>query len=64
MARFFMAGGNFAGGTVLITGADADHAKVLRLKVGDHIVICDGDKTDHLLSFLIDLLRVPGSRIT
>jgi len=47
MARFFMAGGNFAGGTILITGADAEHAKVLRLKIGDRIVICDGDKTDH-----------------
>ena len=47
MPRFFMAGGNFAGGTVLMTGADAEHAKVLRLKIGDRIVICDGDKTDH-----------------
>ena len=47
MARFFMAGGNFAGGTVLITGADAEHAKVLRLKIGDRIIVCDGDKTDH-----------------
>ena len=47
MPRFFMAGGNFAGGTVLMTGADAEHAKVLRLKIGDRIIICDGDKTDH-----------------
>lgn len=47
MPRFFMAGGNFSGGTVLITGADAEHAKVLRLKIGDKIVVCDGDKTDH-----------------
>ena len=47
MPRFFMAGGNFAGGTVLITGADAEHAKVLRLKIGDSIVVCDGEKTDH-----------------
>lgn len=47
MPRFFMAGGNFSGGTVLITGADAEHAKVLRLKIGDKIVVCDGDKTDN-----------------
>ena len=47
MPRFFIAGGNFAGGTVLITGADAEHAKVLRLKIGDSIVVCDGEKTDH-----------------
>ena len=47
MARFFMAGSNIAGGTVLITGADAEHARVLRLKVGDRIVVCDGARTDH-----------------
>lgn len=47
MPRFFLAGTNIAGGTVFITGADAEHAKVLRLKIGDRIVICDGNKTDH-----------------
>jgi 16S rRNA (uracil1498-N3)-methyltransferase len=47
MARFFLAGSNIAGGTVLITGADAEHAKVLRLKIGDSIIVCDGEKTDH-----------------
>ncbi len=47
MARFFIAGSNIAGGTVLITGADAQHAKVLRLRVGDSIIVCDGEKTDH-----------------
>ena len=47
MPRFFMAGGNFAGGTILITGEDAAHAKVLRLRVGDRIVVCDGKQTDH-----------------
>lgn len=47
MPRFFMAGSNIAGGTVLISGEDATHVKVLRLRVGDRIVICDGNKTDH-----------------
>ena len=48
MPRFFMAGSTIAGGSsILITGADAEHAKVLRLRVGDRIVICDGEKTDH-----------------
>ena len=47
MPRFFMAGANFAGGTALITGADADHIRVLRLEVGDHIVISDGEGTDY-----------------
>lgn len=47
MPRFFLSGSTIAGGTVLITGADAEHAKVLRLRVGERIVICDGNKTDH-----------------
>lgn len=47
MPRFFMAGASFAGNSILMTGSDAEHAKVLRLKIGDRIIICDGDKTDH-----------------
>lgn len=47
MPRFFMAGSSIAGGTAFISGADADHIKVLRLKVGDRIILCDGDKNDH-----------------
>ncbi|MBR5489855.1 MAG: 16S rRNA (uracil(1498)-N(3))-methyltransferase [Oscillospiraceae bacterium] len=47
MPRFFMAGSNIAGGVAYISGADADHIKVLRLKIGDKIVICDGNKNDH-----------------
>ena len=47
MARFFMAGGSVAGNSVLITGADAEHARVLRLRVGDRIIVCDGNNTDH-----------------
>ena len=46
MPRFFMAGSTAAGGTVLLTGADADHIRVLRLRIGDRIVVCDGDGTD------------------
>jgi len=47
MPRFFMAGASISGNSVLITGSDAEHAKVLRLKIGDRIIICDGQKTDH-----------------
>lgn len=47
MPRFFMSGTNVANGVALITGSDADHIKVLRLKVGDKLIICDGDRTDH-----------------
>ncbi|MBR3860816.1 MAG: 16S rRNA (uracil(1498)-N(3))-methyltransferase [Oscillospiraceae bacterium] len=47
MPRFFMAGANAVGGTLILAGEDANHAKVLRLRVGDRIVICDGAQTDH-----------------
>ena len=47
MPRFFIAGSNVAGGTVLLGGEDANHAKVLRLRIGDRIIVCDGEKTDH-----------------
>ncbi len=47
MARFFVFGSNVPkGGTVLLTGSDAEHARVLRLRVGDQIVISDGAGTD------------------
>ena len=47
MARFFMAGTNLGGGTVIIRGRDAEHVKVLRLKPGEDVVICDGQGTDY-----------------
>lgn len=49
MPRFFMLGSNVpAGGVVVLTGEDADHARVLRLRVGDKIVISDGAGTDRV----------------
>ena len=47
MARFFISGSNLAGGTVFVTGEDAEHAKVLRLRVGDRLILCDGEGKDH-----------------
>ena len=47
MARFFMAGLNVPrGGTVLLTGEDAEHARVLRLRIGEKIVVSNGDGED------------------
>ena len=47
MARFFVFGSNVPrGGTIVLSGADAEHAKVLRLRVGDRIVVSDGAGTD------------------
>ena len=47
MPRFFVAAGNIARGVAVISGADADHIRVLRLKIGDEIIVCDGDGSDH-----------------
>ena len=48
MPRFFLTGGsNIAGGTAFIVGEDAAHAKVLRLRVGERLIVCDGLGKDH-----------------
>lgn len=47
MARFFIFGANYPqGGTVILSGEDAEHARVLRLRVGEEIVISDGAGRD------------------
>ena len=48
MPRFFLTGGSsIAGGVAFIVGEDAQHAKVLRLRVGERLVVCDGSGKDH-----------------
>ncbi len=47
MARFFMAGSNIAGGRAIIRGQDAEHIRVLRMRPGEDVVICDGRGTDY-----------------
>jgi len=47
MARFFMAGTNIAGGTAIIRGKDAEHIRVLRIRPGEDVTICDGKGTDY-----------------
>ena len=47
MARFFMAGTNIAGGRAIIRGRDAEHVKVLRLRPGEDVTLCDGEGTDY-----------------
>ena len=47
MARFFMAGTNLAGGTAIIRGRDAEHVRVLRLRPGEDVVICDTEGKDY-----------------
>ena len=42
MARFFVAPTELNGDRVVLTGENADHAKVLRLRVGEAVTVCDG----------------------
>ena len=47
MPRFFMLGTNKFSGTAIIRGRDAEHIKVLRLRPGEDMTICDGRGTDY-----------------
>ena len=47
MPRFFMAGTNFKGGMAIIRGRDAEHVRVLRLRPGEDLIICDAQGTDY-----------------
>ena len=47
MPRFFIAGTNLAGGMAILKGRDAEHVRVLRLKPGEDVILCDGQGTDY-----------------
>jgi 16S rRNA (uracil1498-N3)-methyltransferase len=42
MTRFFIAPEEMETETILLTGENAQHAKVLRLKSGEEVLVCDG----------------------
>lgn len=42
MARFFVTPEELTGNTIALTGENAQHAKVLRLKAGEEVLVCDG----------------------
>ena len=43
MIRFFVSAEEFQNEFIVLTGENASHAKVLRIKNGDKVVICDGE---------------------
>ena len=47
MPRFFVAGTNLFKGTAIMTGRDAEHVHVLRMRPGEDMIICDGKGTDY-----------------
>ena len=42
MARFFVTPEEIQGSSITLTGENAKHAKVLRLKAGEEVLVCDG----------------------
>ena len=42
MARFFVTDSEMTGDEIILTGENAQHAKVLRLKAGEEVLVCDG----------------------
>ena len=42
MARFFVTSEEMTADEIVLTGENAQHAKVLRLKAGEEILVCDG----------------------
>lgn len=47
LPRFFLPQQSIDGGFLVLTGENAVHAKVLRLKSGDEVVVCDGLGRDY-----------------
>ena len=50
MTRFFVAPNEWNENTMLLTGENAQHAKVLRLKSGEQVLVCDGAGREALCS--------------
>ena len=48
MVRFFADGEKLRADTVVLTGENAQHARVLRLKAGETVLVCDGQGTECL----------------
>ena len=42
MTRFFVVPEEMEGSSICLTGENAAHAKVLRLKAGEEVMVCDG----------------------
>lgn len=43
MVRFFVTKEEWSETTIILSGENAAHAKVLRLKIGEEVLVCDGD---------------------
>ena len=50
MARFFVDSQDMCGDNICLTGENAAHAKVLRLKQGEEVLVCDGQGNECVCS--------------
>ena len=50
MVRFFVSHGILCSTSILLDEENANHAKVLRLKVGEKVLLCDGEGNEALCS--------------
>ena len=48
MPRFFIAASNIARGIAYIQNTDFEHIRVLRMKIGERLIVCDGSGNDHI----------------
>ena len=48
MVRFFVNAEELAGESLILSGENAQHAKVLRLKAGEQVLVCDGEGNECL----------------
>jgi 16S rRNA (uracil1498-N3)-methyltransferase len=48
MPRFFVAATNIFGGVAYMDGKDAEHLRVLRVRRGELLTVCDGRGTDYI----------------
>lgn len=46
MIRFFVEPDQMQPDFIVLTGGNADHAKVLRIKTGESVVVCDGNENE------------------
>lgn len=48
MVRFFVTAGDLESSSLTLTGENAQHARVLRLKEGEQVLLCDGEGREAL----------------
>ncbi len=52
MTRFFADPQELSSGEIILTGENAQHAKVLRLKAGEQVLVCDGQGQEFLCAVM------------